>query len=89
MDKRRGYRMLRRWNYQKKEYDPYYVPSDMRVFLVCSDMDEPIDCPHCGKAISFGEGYTSLEIHNGMGFGYTVCEECHCKELERARSSYE
>ncbi len=76
-------RVLQKWNHQKRDYEQYVVPEDWKVSLYSSDMDKLINCPHCGKTIKFGDGYTSKEIHNHMGFGYSVCEKCHEEELKR------
>jgi hypothetical protein len=27
--------------------------------------------------MTYGEGYTSLQVHTPTGFGYMVCESCH------------
>ena len=75
--------VIGRWNYQKKDYEPYRIPDDWKISVYCSDMDELINCPHCGKEITFGEGYTSREIRNHMGFGYSVCRDCYEEEWER------
>ena len=49
------------------------------------DMDEIVNCPHCGREVTFGECYTSREIHTQSGFGYAVCEKCY--GIERAREN--
>ena len=46
-------------------------------------MDEAVNCVQCGRAIRFGEGYTSFEIQTGVGFGYCVCPACHEKEYRK------
>ena len=46
-------------------------------------MSEIINCCQCGKEITFGDGYSSQEVHTLMGFGYMVCEECHKEEIKR------
>lgn len=75
---------LRKWNYEKREYEPYEIPNDWDVKTYSEDMDEMVTCPHCGKDFCFGDGYTSHEIHTEHGFGYTVCEECYFgQEYER------
>jgi hypothetical protein len=40
-------------------------------------MDEPCNCALCGREMTYGEGYTSLQVHTPTGFGYTVCKDCH------------
>ena len=44
-----------------------------------------VNCPQCGKELPYGETYTSKEIHNWVGLGYGVCEECYEKECERRK----
>lgn len=68
---------LRKWNYEKREYEPYEVPDEWNVNPYCVDMNEMVTCPHCGRNFRFGDGYTSHEIHTEHGFGYTVCEKCY------------
>lgn len=73
---------LNRWNYETQKYDPYGVPDDWNVKSYSDDMDEIVNCPHCGKKVTFGSCYTSKEIHTPHGFGYAVCENCY--NIERA-----
>ena len=60
---------LNRWNYETQEYDPYGVPDDWNVKSYSDDMDEIVNCPHCGKEVTFGSCYT-------------VCENCYNIERE-------
>lgn len=72
---------IRRWNYDKQAYEPYEVSDEWTVRSYSNDMDEIVNCPHCGRKVTFGECYTSKEIHTECGFGYAVCEECY--DMER------
>jgi len=54
---------LNRWNYETQEYDAYGVPDDWNVKSYSDDMDEIINCPHCGNEVTYGSCYTSREIH--------------------------
>lgn len=74
---------LRKWNYATIKYEPHEVPDDWNVRLYSSDMDELINCAECGKKLLFGDAYTSLDIHNSCGMGYSVCPKCHEKERIR------
>lgn len=74
--------MIQKWDYEKGEYLPYTPPDD-RVSMWCPNMNQMISCAACGRRIRFGEGYTSQEIHNDSGFGFSVCQECHLKEIGR------
>lgn len=73
---------LNRWNYDKQTYEPYDVPDNWNVKSYSFDMDEIVNCPHCGKEVTFGSCYTSKEIHTPHGFGYAVCENCYNIERE-------
>lgn len=79
---------LNRWNYEKQEYDPYEVPDDWKCKTFSMDMEELVNCPRCGMAITYGSGYTSQEIHTYHGMGYAVCGDCYREESNR-RMKYE
>ena len=68
---------IQKWNEQTKEYEPYDVPNDWKLPLVCDNMDAPINCVNCGEQITFGEGITSKRYHNRFGFGFYECEKCY------------
>ena len=72
-----------KWNYDKKRYEAYEIPEDWRCPLTVDDFAEEVNCAACGKKMAFGGGYTSLEIHTAIGFGYCVCGECHIEEVKR------
>ena len=72
-----------KWNFKTNKYEEYTITGN--TILMCNDMNKSIDCACCGKSITFGDSYTSRQIHNKSGFGYPVCEECYNKELEEAR----
>lgn len=76
---------INRWNYETQEYDPYDVPDEWNVKSYSDNMDEIVNCPHCGKKVTFGSCYTSKEIHTPYGFGYAVCEKCY--DMERTREN--
>ena len=78
---------MRKWNFNTREYEPYSVPTDWNCKTYSVDMDEIVNCPHCGRQVTFGECYTSRQIHTKHGFGYAVCEECYEKEWREERSS--
>ena len=77
--------ILRKWNYQKKNYDKYEVPNNWKCAIYHNDLDEIVNCAHCGKELRHGDSYTSMEIHTLYGFGYDVCEKCYKKEWERRK----
>ena len=74
---------LRKWNYDIHEYEPYYVSDEWDCRWYGTDMTKVINCCQCGKEITFGSAYSSLEVHTVMGFGYMVCNECHEVEMKR------
>lgn len=74
-----------RWNYETKVYDPYTIDPSWNVVLYTQDMDLAINCASCGKAMTYGQGYTSRELHTQVGMGYPVCEDCYEEEYEREK----
>lgn len=73
--------MAGKWNYKNHNYDDYELPGNCKLYS--NDMEEVVNCAQCGKEITFGESYTSFEIHNHIGFGYAVCEKCYQQEWKR------
>lgn len=74
---------MQKWNAEKGEYEPYSVPNNWICPLYCEDMQRVVNCASCGKIIRYGSSYTSQEIHNSMGLGYAVCQDCYFKEIQR------
>lgn len=75
--------ILHKWNYDKHAYDECELP-DGRYCTVAFNMDDTVNCPHCFKEFTYGEGYTSLEFHTlPYGMGYAVCGDCHKLEVIR------
>ena len=77
---------LPKWNYEKHDYEMTPIPSEWNCKTYSENMEEIINCPHCGKEFEYGKSYTSLEFHTlfyGMGFG--VCEECYDQEWGRRK----
>lgn len=72
--------ILERWNCKTREYEPYEIPDNRRIAMLCDSMDQVIDCASCGREMTFGEGFTSLEFHAPVGFGYCVCPDCFGEE---------
>ena len=79
-------KVYRKWNYETHKYDDYLVPSKYYLSTFEENMDEKVNCCQCLKEMRFGDGYTSMEVHTNMGFGYCVCEDCYDKEMERRRN---
>ena len=72
-----------RWNEKEHKYEPFTVPSSYICRMYSDDMDLVVNCPHCGRKVLYGNGYTSCQIFESNGlFGYAVCPECHERELK-------
>lgn len=67
-----------KWNFKTHEYEPYELPLGATLFEW--DMNKIVACARCGGQMIYGNGYTSLTIHNSMGMGYVVCEKCYDEE---------
>ena len=77
----RNVKTLQRWDYENQAYEPYEVPDDWNVKSYSRDMDEIVNCPHCGRKVNFGSCYTSREMYTPGGLGYAVCGECYDLEM--------
>ena len=75
--------ILRKWNYLTHQYEKHTVPDDWHVTTYETDMEAKVNCACCGKKITHGEAYTSMEIHDSLGFGYDVCLDCYQEEMQR------
>ena len=75
--------ILGKWNYETETYDAYEVPDEWNCKTYSDDMEETVNCPHCGLELQFGDTYTSREIQTTMGFGYGVCWKCYQQERQR------
>lgn len=78
---------LRKWNYKGQVYEEHEVPEKWKIIVYTDNMNEIINCASCGSLLRYGDCYTSLELHNGHGFGYPVCEKCYRKEWERRKNN--
>lgn len=74
---------MQRYDRFQHRYMPYAVPYDWNCVLTHDHWDAKINCANCGKVIAFGDSFTSQEIHNSIGFGYAVCEDCYQAESKR------
>lgn len=72
--------ILNKWNYKKHTYEPFEVPDNRKIRVNGFNLKEVINCANCGKEVVTGNTYSSLTIHNRIGLGYCVCEECYEKE---------
>ena len=71
---------MQKWNPKTREYEEYKIPSHWNTPLYTDNMNEVVNCARCGKELTYGQCYTSKQIHNHVGLGYGVCEECYRKE---------
>lgn len=78
---------LRKWNFKARDYEPYEVPDEWNVKTFSMDMDEIVNCPNCGRTLTFGETYTSRKIHTAHGMGFGVCETCYEKEWQEEKAA--
>lgn len=76
---------MEKWNFKTREYEPYTVPEDWNCKTFSMDMDEIVNCPHCGRKVQYGDCYTSRQIHTKFGMGYAVCEKCYEAEWRAER----
>lgn len=73
-------------NYRTNSYEPFEIPDSRKVKVWTYNMTERVACAHCGRALTFGETYTSLEL-DVDGDGYAVCPDCFREELERLNAA--
>lgn len=78
--------LLQKWNFDTHQYEPFESPARV-LSLYSEDMLQEVDCANCGKRMTYGDGYTSRTIHNHVGLGYPVCEDCYEKEHELEQAS--
>jgi hypothetical protein len=72
--------IMLKWDFFKKEYTEF-VPNSKGVYKTyCSNMNERVNCAHCGKRLKFKDSYTSLQIQDHIGMGFAVCKECYKDE---------
>lgn len=74
---------VKKWNYKTHSYDDVTLPKHYNCKTFSYNMEDKVNCPHCGKEIEFGDSYTSLEFHTSIGMGYAVCESCYEEEYKR------
>ena len=67
--------IVEKWNYKTHRYDKVSLPDDWNIKWYSEDMnmEEIVNCPHCGIEVKFGDTFVSKEFHNFLGFGYAVC----------------
>lgn len=78
---------LKKYNYATNKFSDHIIEDNWNCKAYSHDMEEVVNCPHCGRQLTYGDTYTSLEIRTPMGFGYGVCENCYSEELRRMRNA--
>lgn len=78
---------IQRWNWQTHQYDPYQPDPAWHVIMHSDNLTEHINCTNCGDGLTFGEAYTSRELHNSIGLGYPVCNGCYQAEFEHEKAA--
>lgn len=73
---------VRKFNVKTDKYEDFYIPVEAAIY---EDLDTRVRCAECGRELYFGDCYTSLVIHNPIGFGYGVCLQCYTLEREQER----
>lgn len=79
-------RLIKKYDVEKRENIDWYVPREWRVALWNTNMDETVNCAHCGTELKYEDCYTSRELMNGAGLGYGVCSTCYAKERMRLQT---
>ena len=74
-----------KWDFKRREYVDYVLPDECA--LMSAYLSDIVSCAECGHKLEYGDSYTSLKIHNSMGFGYPVCSKCYEKELKERENS--
>ena len=80
---------VKKWDFINHVYEPYDIPDHYHTPLYTDDMEEIVNCAGCGTRIKYGQCYTSMTIHNHVGLGYPVCDDCHQKELITIGEQYD
>ena len=76
---------VKKYNPGTREYSDCEIPDEWEACTFSTEMGQVIGCAQCGRKIMYGNGYTSLEIHNDIGFGFIVCPTCYDKEWDRRK----
>lgn len=71
----------RLWIAMRNEYLDIMLPDSCAVYK--SDMEAEVECPWCGKRITYGECMTSKVFHTPVtAFGYAICPDCNDWDLQ-------
>lgn len=55
------------------------VKKECNTVLLSDDMDRLIECPECGKAFKFGDGYETVWFNEYATEPVLVCTKCNEK----------
>lgn len=76
--------LAQKWNVKTKKYAPYELPKG--CFLFTFNLEDDVACAQCGTTKTFGECFTSKEVHNNIGLGFPVCGGCYDLEINREKN---
>lgn len=82
-------RMLQKWDPRRRTYLPYMIPGNWNVSIFEWDLETVVTCAGCGQRLSFGDSYTSRQIHTTAGIGYAVCRKCYDREWNEEKRQRE
>lgn len=74
----------KKWIAKDHKYVDYLLPKGC---VLLAELEELVPCAQCGNTEIFGQMYTSMEVHTGVGLGYPVCSGCYQLEWERRREN--
>lgn len=89
LEKRRYFRVMYKWNWDRCEKEPILVPAEWNCPEYTEDDSEVVNCLSCGRLLCARDGYTSMEIQSPAGMGYIVCKDCHTAEVQRKMEARE
>jgi ssDNA-binding Zn-finger/Zn-ribbon topoisomerase 1 len=79
-------KMIRKWDFEKHEYERIENKNNVRHLLGDPDPEEIIRCANCGKEVTVGESMVSKQWQDDIGFGYLVCMKCSITEWAKFNS---
>lgn len=73
-------RTAQKWDFEKRKYETVEISDNCSTFEF--GLERKVECPGCGKMITYGEKYTSRQYYTDYGLGFCVCSDCKEKEWE-------
>lgn len=78
--------LVNKWDFKRREYTKVEIPKFYHSPLL-AEMDEQVNCIHCGNLLPYGNCYTSRRYHSQHGFGYPVCSTCYEEEWKEEHNA--